>query len=194
MNTGAGDRADGHLGTEVDLVAAEDRQVVADTVALVSGALAALSASYTRALPAVIHLVGPDHHEVPKLRRQMAEVETVRQQPVDVQASCEDLERLLHRALITFEGVLGSESVEVAACSHELARLLANRGRGDEARWLYERALRIRRRVLGAGHPDVATTLHNLALLHEAEGRVDEAMARWREAREALSSAPQPNS
>ena len=176
---------------EVDLVAAEgDQLFVADTVALVGGALAALASSYARALPAVIHLLGPDHHEVPKLRRQMAEVETARRQPIAEQASCEELERLLHRALITFEAVIGSESVEVAVCSHELARLVANRGRGDEARWLYERALRIRRRVLGAGHPDVATTLHNLALLHEVEGRVDEALALWAEAREALASAP----
>jgi hypothetical protein len=87
---------------------------------------------------------------------------------------------------MTFESIVGSESLQVALVCHELGDLLVANSRASEARAFYERALGVRRRLLGDGHPDVATTRHNLAVLHESEGRVSEARALWAEARAAL--------
>lgn len=92
-----------------------------------------------------------------------------------------DAEVRLRADLATDEEIVGVDSYEVAAKSHELANVLAARGEFAEAVTLYERALTIKRRVLGGHHPDVVTTLHNLALLHEAAGNPTEARSLWAE-------------
>lgn len=83
------------------------------------------------------------------------------------------------------------DSHETAVQAHQLAKVLAGRGRVDDAVALYRRAVDIKQRVLGEGHPDVATTLHNLALLLEADGRTEEARSLWAQARAVLAPASQ---
>ena len=50
-------------------------------------------------------------------------------------------------------------------CLNNLANLLRETGRYEEAEPLYRRAIEIGEKVLGAEHPDLATRLNNLALL-----------------------------
>ena len=63
----------------LDLVGEEEgRQFLLDTLALAETALAELEESYRRALAVVESSRGADHHEVPTLRRHLADVEDAR--------------------------------------------------------------------------------------------------------------------
>jgi tetratricopeptide (TPR) repeat protein len=94
--------------------------------------------------------------------------------------------------------VLGEEHPHVATSLYNLAGLLKDQGKYDEAEPLYRRSLAIRRKVcaihlaassrdhsckvFGEEHLDVATSLNNLALLLWYTGRSEEANVAGRQA------------
>ncbi|MGH9281807.1 MAG: tetratricopeptide repeat protein [Acidimicrobiales bacterium] len=96
----------------------------------------------------------------------------------------QDLDREVAELLA--EDGLAASSYETAVRAHQLAKILADAGRTDQAAALYRRSVRIKQRVLGPNHPEVATTLHNLALLFKTMGHVEEARSLWAEARAVL--------
>lgn len=61
-------------------------------------------------------------------------------------------------------------STEVAGLRNDLATILADSGRAEEARPLYEKSLAVYRGLFGENHPDVATGEANLASLQEDAG------------------------
>ncbi len=69
----------------------------------------------------------------------------------------------LQQALAVIEAVRGSEHLDTAVSSNELADLLLGQGDLAAARPYYERALAIREKVLGPEHESLAPVLHNLA-------------------------------
>src|SRR5436190_7906347 len=75
-----------------------------------------------------------------------------------------EAEPLLRRALAIDES-LGPDHPDVARDRNNLALLLQNTHRPEEAEWQMRRALAIDEKSLGAKHPNVARDLDNLALL-----------------------------
>jgi CHAT domain-containing protein/Tfp pilus assembly protein PilF len=71
---------------------------------------------------------------------------------------------------------------DVAISLSNLARLLQEQGRYEEAEPLNRRDLAIKEKVLGPEHPDVALSLNNLAVLLKLQGRYAEAEPLYRRA------------
>ena len=71
--------------------------------------------------------------------------------------------------------VLGPEHPDTLASSNNLALLVQQRGRLDEAESLLRQCLEIKRRVLGSEHTETLTTMQNLAILYSQMGRNSEA-------------------
>merc|ERR1712054_715116 len=70
---------------------------------------------------------------------------------------------------------LGDKHPSTLTSINNLAGLLEERGRLDEAEPLYQEALAGRREKLGDKHPDTLLSINNLAALLKAQGRLDEA-------------------
>ena len=62
----------------------------------------------------------------------------------------------------------------MATYLNNLATLLRDTGRYEDAEPLYRRALSIDEKSLGSNHPSVATDLHNLGILLHDTGRENE--------------------
>lgn len=84
------------------------------------------------------------------------------------------------RAAVT----LARNPEEEATALNNLAQLLQNTNRLDEAEPLMRQVIEIFERSYGLNHPDVATALNNLALLLQATNRLDEAEPLMRRALE----------
>jgi len=78
----------------------------------------------------------------------------------------------------------GNDSAEYASLLNNLASVLREQGRNEEAEGLYREALEIDRATLGEWHPDYASHLNNLGSVVKAQGRYDVAEALYREALE----------
>ena len=61
--------------------------------------------------------------------------------------------------------MLGEEHPDVAVGMNNLASVLHDQNKLDEAAQLYQESIAIRKKVYGEEHPDVAIDLNNLALL-----------------------------
>ena len=72
---------------------------------------------------------------------------------------------------------------------NNLAGLLADTGRHDEAEPLFREALEVTRAALGEAHADYANRLNNLAGLLDTTGRHDEAEPLYREALDVTRAA-----
>lgn len=84
-------------------------------------------------------------------------------------------EPLMRRALKIDEDSFGPNHPSVATALNNLAELLRETNRLDEAVPLYNRALKIDEDSFGKDHPNVARDLNNLALLLAATNRLSEA-------------------
>jgi tetratricopeptide (TPR) repeat protein len=84
---------------------------------------------------------------------------------LEERAAFGDAERLLRRALVIRESVLGLEHAEVAFALERLASILHHTDRMTEAELLYLRALSIIEATLGPEHHDTAQTLNDLATM-----------------------------
>jgi hypothetical protein len=71
------------------------------------------------------------------------------------------------------ERVLGKDHPRVAGGYNNLAKLLRNQRKYDQAEPLYRRAIEINQTVLGNDHPHLATSYNNLALLLKHQGKYD---------------------
>jgi hypothetical protein len=65
--------------------------------------------------------------------------------------------------------VLGKEHLHTSVTLNNLASMLAEQGRYEEARPLHERALAIREKVLGKEHPDTEMLRENLRSLYSSQ-------------------------
>lgn len=104
------------------------------------------------------------------------------------QGKHEDAEPLIGEALSLVEAGPAPDTGEVAENSHQLATLLMETGRLDEAADFYRRAVAIHRRLGERHNPAFAIALHNLAVLYDAGGRFDEAGDLWQEAKAVLDA------
>ena len=86
------------------------------------------------------------------------------------------------------ERVLGKDHPDVARDYNNLALLLKDQGKYDQAEPLYRRAIEIDESVLGKDHPDVANRYNNHAGLLQAQGMYDQAEPLYRRAIEILQT------
>src|SRR5262249_8583320 len=86
------------------------------------------------------------------------------------------------------EKVLGKDHPTVAIRYNNLAGLLQDQGKYDQAEPLYRRAIETRERVLGKDHPDVATSYNDLALLLAGQGMYEQAQPLLRRAMEIFQT------
>lgn len=84
-------------------------------------------------------------------------------------------EKLLLKAQIIKEKLLGSEHLEIAEIDSELADVYARQGKYEEAEELYKKSLLIRNRVLGGEHPDTGVCYNNLASVYKSRGEYKKA-------------------
>jgi len=84
------------------------------------------------------------------------------------------------------EALLGlpEEERAVSVLQNNLARLLYDQGKLDEAEPLMREALEMKRRTLGDSHPDTLSSINNLGLLLKGQGKLSEAEPLMREALE----------
>jgi len=84
------------------------------------------------------------------------------------------------------EALLGlpEEERAVSALQNNLAKLLQDQGKLNEAEPLFREALEGRRRTLGDTHPSTLNSINNLGLLLEDQGKLNEAESLFREALE----------
>jgi tetratricopeptide (TPR) repeat protein len=90
--------------------------------------------------------------------------------------------QMAQRALTIGEKALDPEHPNLAIQLDNLAQVLHDLGKLDEALPLHRRALAISEKALGPEHPDVAITLNNLAQTLHNLGRLDEALPLQRRA------------
>jgi tetratricopeptide (TPR) repeat protein len=84
----------------------------------------------------------------------------------------------MHRwALQGYEKVLGPEHPHTLISVSQLASVLADQGKYEEAEPMQRRALQGREKVLGPEHPHTLTTLHNLAFTLKQLRRVPDALS-----------------
>jgi tetratricopeptide (TPR) repeat protein len=81
----------------------------------------------------------------------------------------------MRRVIEIFEASSGPEHPSVAVPLNNLAGLLQDADRPDEAEPLYRRALSIIEASYGPEHPNVASVLNNLASLLQTTERLEEA-------------------
>jgi tetratricopeptide (TPR) repeat protein len=86
--------------------------------------------------------------------------------------------------------ICGGNHALVAQSENNLATLLRQTDRFDEAEQHYTSALEIRRQVFGPRHPETAEALHNLANLLLSRGNPEEAESHFREAIDILQQVP----
>jgi tetratricopeptide (TPR) repeat protein len=78
--------------------------------------------------------------------------------------------------------VAGVDGADKATLLNNIASVLRDQGRLDEALEMHRQAMDIRKRALGEDHPLYASDLNNIALVLRAKGRLDEALDMHREA------------
>lgn len=83
----------------------------------------------------------------------------------------------LQQALETRRKLLGDEHPDTLHTTNNLANLLAQQDRLEEAEALYVHVLSVRRRLLGADAAETLVTQNDLAMLQLVQGRFDEARA-----------------
>ena len=81
----------------------------------------------------------------------------------------------MRRTLEIGEAAFGGKHPNVAICLNNLAALLQDTNRIEEAEPLMRRALEINKAALGEQHPNVAVCLNNLAALLRDTNRIEEA-------------------
>eukprot|EP00752_Nemacystus_decipiens_P009948 g8871.t1 len=91
-----------------------------------------------------------------------------------------EAERLLRRAVASWEAALGGDHPTTARALHSLGVCAYDDGKIGDARELYRRALKIRQQKLGPRHLEVASTMHNLGVCEWKSGRVEEAQLLYR--------------
>jgi serine/threonine protein kinase len=97
----------------------------------------------------------------------------------------EDLNRIEHlfrEALETQKKFFGNDSLGEAATLRNLAGILEEEGKLEEAESAQRQALAAQRRFLGREHPDITAALGNLGLLLQREGKLKEADSTFRQA------------
>ena len=104
----------------------------------------------------------------------------------------EEAEAMCRRAVDVARGAGLGESVDAAAALNNLAGVLKDQSRYDEAAPLLDESLRIRR-TQGAGSADMATALLNLAELRRLQGREEDAGALYDEALAAARESLGPD-
>jgi len=87
-----------------------------------------------------------------------------------------DAERCLRRAIEIQEDRPAPNEAEVLTCKRNLAGVLQDQGRFDEARVIYEQVLEGRLRLFGEQSRQVAMAANALASLHRDQGRNDVAL------------------
>ena len=92
----------------------------------------------------------------------------------------------MRRALSIYEVSYGAYHPKVAAPANNLALVLRETNRFDEAELLTLRALKIDEANLGPSHPTVANRLGSLAVLHEARGKWSDALPFYAKAKPIL--------
>jgi tetratricopeptide (TPR) repeat protein len=85
------------------------------------------------------------------------------------------VEEMLRRALKGTEKVLGVDHPETLTALTNLALMLRDQGKYEEAEEMNRRALKGEERVLGVEHPYTLNTVANLASLLHAQGKHEEA-------------------
>ena len=95
---------------------------------------------------------------------------------------------MLRRALKIDEVVSGEQHPNVAICLNNLATLLIDTNRAEEAEPMLRRALKIDEAAFGEQHPNVAIRLNNLAALQSNTNRAEEAEPILRRALDILNS------
>lgn len=91
-------------------------------------------------------------------------------------------EKYLRQSLQTREAAFGAESVDAAETANDLAMLLRDLRRMDDARALAERAVAIRERLLGADTLPLAESLDTLGTVYGLSGQYERAVARFEQA------------
>ena len=81
-----------------------------------------------------------------------------------------------------FEEAYGPAHPSTLATVYNLAILLREQGKYDEAEPLYRRALAGKEEALGPAHPDTLGTVEGLAILLKQQGKYDEAEPLYRRA------------
>ena len=67
--------------------------------------------------------------------------------------------------------ILRVEHPDVLTSMNNLARVLDNQGKYEEAEEMHRQALALRETVLGKEHPDTLTSMNNLALVLDSQGK-----------------------
>jgi CHAT domain-containing protein/tetratricopeptide (TPR) repeat protein len=91
-------------------------------------------------------------------------------------------EKYLRQSLLTRESAFGPDSLDAAETANDLAMLLRDLRRMDEARALAERAVAVRERLLGAHAPLFAESLDTLGTVYGLAGAYDQAVTRFEQA------------
>src|ERR1700727_2561557 len=86
------------------------------------------------------------------------------------------------RALNKREEVLGKEHPETITSVSNLASVLQDQGKYQEAEVLYRQALEGREKMLGKEHPETLVSISKLALVLQNQGKYQEAEAMNRRA------------
>lgn len=91
-------------------------------------------------------------------------------------------ESISRRVVEGRRSALGSSDPETLIAVNDLANVLMEQGRVDEAQQLYDETLRVRRESLGPDHPDTISSINNLAEVYLTRREPERAEALYREA------------
>ena len=92
-----------------------------------------------------------------------------------------DSQEMYQQELELNEEVLGKENPLTVISMNNLAVMLSNQGKYDEAERIYPQALALSEKVLGKDHPDTLSSMNNLAGLLKNQGKYDEAEPVYRQ-------------
>jgi tetratricopeptide (TPR) repeat protein len=71
--------------------------------------------------------------------------------------------------------VLGKEHPDTLTSMNNLASVLSNQGKYEQAEEMHRQALRLRETVLGKEHPSTLTSMNNLASVLSDQGKYEQA-------------------
>jgi tetratricopeptide (TPR) repeat protein len=74
--------------------------------------------------------------------------------------------------------ILGEEHPDTISVMNNLADILGDQGKLDEAAAMKQEVLAKRRRILGEEYPSTISAMNNLAITLSGQGKLDEAVAR----------------
>ncbi|HEY1554448.1 MAG TPA: serine/threonine-protein kinase [Kofleriaceae bacterium] len=94
---------------------------------------------------------------------------------------------------LTLAAPLGEDHEATLTTLNQLATVLMQRGKLEDARKAYERVLASRERTFGKDHPDVASALNNVGNVYRREGKYDDAKRAYQRALEIRVAALGPD-